>query len=79
MGNEPIHLCDEESVISECGRQGIDTQGHGVDRFCTVCKIIEGYIRRRALPTPETPPPLLRIVVFSAASDVSSASDGSIN
>ena len=79
MGEEPVHMCDKESVISECGRQGIDTQGHGVERFYTVVKIIEGYIRRRASPTPETPPPLLVVVVSSAASDVSSASDGSFN
>ena len=82
MGDKPIYFHDDESVISECVRQGIDIQGHGADKIMVVAKLIQNHLERRRIspaPAPETPPPLSEIVVSSAASDVSSASDGSIN
>ena len=84
MGEEPVHMCDEESVISECGRQGIDIQGHGADKIMVVAKLIQNHLERRRIspaPAPETPPPLSEIVVTSSsASDISSdMSNGSID
>ena len=82
MGDLPIYFHDEDSVIAECGRQNIDLMGYGADKIMVVAKIIQKHLKRRRIspePAPETPPPLSEIVVSSAASDVPSASDGSIN